>query len=219
MPYSGGNRGEEVHDYQDYGGTGRTGQGGQGYGQGGYGHGGYGQGGYGQGGYGQSGTNYGQGHGGGVGGYGRTGQGGYGSYGSGNDKSYEIEHQDISVAHQNGDPSYSGVDNSRNLGDYITEIERDDDNGVPGGATTIIVLSSVSLLCLLICVFGLYALMRKKPRSSEEDGVEYNAAVQNRHYMSESKEMECLNCRLIEMGSMACYQELCPQCGRPPPGR
>ena len=39
--------------------------------------------------------------------------------------------------------SYSGVDNSRNLGDYITEIERDDDNGVPGGATTIIVLSSV----------------------------------------------------------------------------
>ena len=44
-------------------------------------------------------------------------------------------------------------------------------------------LSQVSLLCLLICVFGLYALMRKKPRSSEEAGVEYNTAVQNRHFM------------------------------------
>ena len=84
MPYGGGNRGEEVPDYQDFGGSGRAGHGGQGYGQGGYGHGGYGQ----------SGTNYGQGHGGGGGGgYGRTGLGGYGSYGSGNDKSYEIEHQ------------------------------------------------------------------------------------------------------------------------------
>ena len=41
----------------------------------------------------------------------------------------------------------------------------------------------MSLLCLLICVFGLYALMRKKPRSSEEGGVEYNTAVQNRHFM------------------------------------
>ena len=84
MPYSGGNRGEEVPDYQDFGGSGRAGQGSQGYGQGSYGHGGYGQ----------SGTNYGQGQGhGGGGGYGRTGLGGYGSYGSGNDKSYEIEHQ------------------------------------------------------------------------------------------------------------------------------
>ena len=39
--------------------------------------------------------------------------------------------------------SYGGVDNSRNLGDYITEIERDDDEGIPGGSTTILVLSSV----------------------------------------------------------------------------
>ena len=29
----------------------------------------------------------------------------------------------------------------------------------------------------------------------------------------------CLNCILIEMGEMACYQERCPQCGRIPPGR
>ena len=44
-------------------------------------------------------------------------------------------------------------------------------------------LLQVSLLCLLICVFGLYALMRKKPRSAEEGGVEYTPAVGNRHFM------------------------------------
>ena len=27
-----------------------------------------------------------------------------------------------------------------------------------------------------------------------------------------------MNCLLIEMGEMACYQERCPQCGRIPPG-
>ena len=29
--------------------------------------------------------------------------------------------------------------------------------------------------------------------------------------------MPCLNCRLIEMGEMACYQEKCPQCNKVPP--
>jgi hypothetical protein len=29
----------------------------------------------------------------------------------------------------------------------------------------------------------------------------------------------CMNCLLIEMGEMACYQERCPQCGRIPPDR
>ena len=29
--------------------------------------------------------------------------------------------------------------------------------------------------------------------------------------------MPCLNCRLIEMGEMACYQERCPQCDKVPP--
>ena len=28
-----------------------------------------------------------------------------------------------------------------------------------------------------------------------------------------------MNCVLIEMGEMACYQERCPECGRIPPGR
>ena len=29
----------------------------------------------------------------------------------------------------------------------------------------------------------------------------------------------CMNCLLIEMGEMACYQERCQECGRIPPGR
>ena len=28
-----------------------------------------------------------------------------------------------------------------------------------------------------------------------------------------------MNCMLIEMGEMACYQERCQECGRIPPGR
>lgn len=31
------------------------------------------------------------------------------------------------------------------------------------------------------------------------------------------KDLPCQNCKLIEMGSMACYQGICPECGRPPP--
>ena len=33
------------------------------------------------------------------------------------------------------------------------------------------------------------------------------------------EEMPCLNCRLIEMGEMACYADTCPQCHRAPPGQ
>ena len=39
-------------------------------------------------------------------------------------------------------------------------------------------------------------------------------------YFSITKDLTpCMNCLLIEMGEMACYQERCPQCGRIPPGR
>ena len=39
-------------------------------------------------------------------------------------------------------------------------------------------------------------------------------------FFSISKDLPpCMNCLLIEMGEMACYQERCPQCGRIPPGR
>ena len=36
---------------------------------------------------------------------------------------------------------------------------------------------------------------------------------------SPPKEIFCMNCLLIEMGEMACYQARCPQCNRIPPGR
>ena len=33
------------------------------------------------------------------------------------------------------------------------------------------------------------------------------------------EDLPCQNCNLIEMGSMACYQEFCPECGKIPPNR
>jgi len=33
------------------------------------------------------------------------------------------------------------------------------------------------------------------------------------------KDLPCQNCNLIDMGSMACYQEFCPECGKIPPNR
>ena len=29
----------------------------------------------------------------------------------------------------------------------------------------------------------------------------------------------CLHCLMVQMGDMVCYQQLCPHCGRVPPGR
>ena len=40
-----------------------------------------------------------------------------------------------------------------------------------------------------------------------------------KHYSTSKDQAPCMNCLLIEMGEMACYQERCPQCGRIPPGR
>ncbi len=37
------------------------------------------------------------------------------------------------------------------------------------------------------------------------------------HLQHPEAEPKCQNCNLIEMGSMACYEGVCPQCGRPPP--
>ena len=36
---------------------------------------------------------------------------------------------------------------------------------------------------------------------------------------TDGSDLPCLNCRLIEMGEMACYTERCPQCGNVPPCR
>lgn len=83
-----------------------------------------------------------------------------------------------------------------------------------------------------LAVFGivaitLYKMCRKMPE--EEVGDEdFSVAVSNSMFRDDRpgeteqlslKEMPCLNCRLIEMGEMACYTDRCSQCGRVPPGR
>jgi len=51
--------------------------------------------------------------------------------------------------------------------------------------------------------------------------VDYPIAVSNRLFRSSEllKDLPCQNCNLISMGSMACYQEKCPECDRTPPNR
>ena len=53
--------------------------------------------------------------------------------------------------------------------------------------------------------------------------VDYPIAMSNRLFKSSEllKDVPwpCQNCHLISMGSMACYQEKCPDCGRTPPNR
>ena len=69
---------------------------------------------------------------------------------------------------------------------------------------------------------GVHKLCRK-PRETRGDtnSVGYSVAVSNHMFREESSKVmpPCLNCILIEMGEMACYQERCPQCGKIPPGR
>ncbi|TRY72145.1 hypothetical protein TCAL_10607 [Tigriopus californicus] len=103
-----------------------------------------------------------------------------------------------------------------NLGDYVTELDGAEP-GIPGGITTIVILTALALIFLLLFIFGLLTLLKKRNQEPREHQAIYTAAVPNSHFTADNKEMSCLNCRLIEMGSMACYQELCPQCGRPPP--
>ena len=38
-------------------------------------------------------------------------------------------------------------------------------------------------------------------------------------FIRNNQELPCQNCLFIEMGSMACYTETCPDCGRVPPSR
>ena len=49
--------------------------------------------------------------------------------------------------------------------------------------------------------------------------VERNKNLQNEQEGADGSDLPCLNCRLIEMGEMACYTERCPQCGNVPPCR
>ena len=51
--------------------------------------------------------------------------------------------------------------------------------------------------------------------------VKYPVAISNSLFRDseDRKELPCQNCNLIAMGSMACYQEFCPECGKIPPNR
>merc|ERR1712059_116557 len=60
----------------------------------------------------------------------------------------------------------------------------------------------------------------KESEPQERVKVGYSVAVSNRLFTKDmtGKDLPCLNCRMIEMGEMACYQSVCPDCKRPPPG-
>ena len=64
----------------------------------------------------------------------------------------------------------------------------------------------------------MHRLCRKEEERSENQP-SYSVAISNSLFKEggNTKDMPCLNCRLIEMGEMACYQERCPQCDKVPP--
>merc|ERR1712156_837235 len=83
-----------------------------------------------------------------------------------------------------------------------------------------------AILCvvigLLVCVCFHFCCKQE----NTEEGIRvrkysgYRVAVSNRlfkgSFLRSNRELPCLNCKFIEMGEMACYEETCPQCGRVP---
>jgi len=102
-------------------------------------------------------------------------------------------------------------------------LEEDDGNslGLP------LLMATGGLAVLGIVAITVYKMCRKMPDEEVTDE-DYSVAVSNSMFRDDRpgdteqlslKEMPCLNCRLIEMGEMACYTDRCSQCGRVPPGR
>ena len=60
-----------------------------------------------------------------------------------------------------------------------------------------------------------------KQKSKKYKKVDYPIAVSNRLFKDSEivKDLPCQHCNLIRMGSMACYTEFCPECGRIPPNQ
>ena len=60
-----------------------------------------------------------------------------------------------------------------------------------------------------------------KQKSKKYKEVDYPIAVSNRLFKDSEivKDLPCQHCHLIRMGSMACYTEFCPECGRIPPNQ
>ena len=61
----------------------------------------------------------------------------------------------------------------------------------------------------------------KQKSLKEYPRLEYPVAVSNRLFETAEigKDLPCQHCHLIEMGSMACYTEFCPECGKIPPNQ
>jgi hypothetical protein len=86
--------------------------------------------------------------------------------------------------------------------------------------TTVVLVTVVLIIIVLVAIgCGIFMICKK---DNPETGPGYSVAVSNRLFKEggmDGKDLPCLNCRLIEMGEMACYTERCPQCNNVPPCR
>ena len=75
------------------------------------------------------------------------------------------------------------------------------------------------LLWWLSAFVRLYKYCKNQGKTSSEPS---NYVAISNHLFKDDEinlGLPCQNCKLIEMGSMACYGDKCPDCGRPPPGK
>ncbi|CAB4070346.1 unnamed protein product [Lepeophtheirus salmonis] len=79
----------------------------------------------------------------------------------------------------------------------------------------------LSLSSLLLWPVDSSVSAEKEDTTPYDERPQYSVAISNRLFKDDTpgKDLPCLNCRLIEMGEMACYEETCPQCGKIPPSK
>ena len=83
----------------------------------------------------------------------------------------------------------------------------------------VILLGIFVFVLLPLMLWGIYKCCGVKNQGTA--GEPYSVAVSNHLFKDENalrEDLPCQNCKLIEMGSMACYTATCPACGKPPPG-
>eukprot|EP00096_Caligus_rogercresseyi_P004758 TRINITY_DN19209_c0_g1_i1.p1 TRINITY_DN19209_c0_g1~~TRINITY_DN19209_c0_g1_i1.p1 ORF type:complete len:165 (-),score=10.59 TRINITY_DN19209_c0_g1_i1:705-1199(-) len=100
-----------------------------------------------------------------------------------------------------------------------TLIQRQNEEGIPMTLFAAIAFIVFILFAAMAC--GLIRLCRKEDTTPYDERPQYSVAISNRLFKDDAseKDLPCLNCRLIEMGEMACYEETCPQCGQVPPSK
>ena len=84
----------------------------------------------------------------------------------------------------------------------------------------LIVGGSLSFV-LPVLIWACYKCYKVQKRDTTTGEATYSVAVSNHLFKDDNAlkdDLPCQNCKLIEMGSMACYTETCPACGKPPPG-